>query len=94
MFGAEQHGYFEAPPNHDAIAFRLMDQAQAQKIYAKIASIPGLRPHAFIIPNYPSLDDMYEKTTGPVAIRRMGKRRGLVHLRGADDPGLLPVGQI
>jgi len=64
VFGAEQHGYFEAPPNHDAIAFRVVDQAQAEKIYAKIASIPGLRPYAFIIPNYPSLDDMYEKPEG------------------------------
>src|SRR5208282_2349388 len=64
VFGAEQHGYFEASPNHDAIAFRVVDQAQAEKIYAKIASIPGLRPYAFIIPNYPSLDDMYEKPQG------------------------------
>ena len=64
VFGAEQHGYFEAPPNHDAIAFRVVDQAQAEKIYAKIASIPGLRPYAFTIPNYPSLDDMYEKPQG------------------------------
>ncbi len=55
VFGAEQHGYFEAPPNHDAIAFRVVDQAQAEKIYAKIASIPGLRPYAFTIPNYHSL---------------------------------------
>ena len=64
VFGAEQHGYFEAPPNHDAIAFRVVDQSQAEKIYAKIASIPGLRPYAFTIPNYPSLDDMYEKPQG------------------------------
>jgi hypothetical protein len=64
VFGAEQHGYFEASPNHDAIAFRVVDQAQAEKIYAKIASIPGLRPYAFTIPNYPSLDDMYEKPQG------------------------------
>ena len=63
-FGADQHGYFEASPNHDAIAFRVVDQAQAEKIYAKIASIPGLRPHSFIIPNFPSLDDMYEKPEG------------------------------
>ena len=94
VLGAGQHGYFEASPNHDAIAFRVVDEAQAEKIYAKIASIPGLRPYAFIIPNYPSLDDMYEKPAGPVAFRRMGQWRGLVHLRGADDPGLLPVGQI
>jgi hypothetical protein len=64
VFGAEQHGYFESSPNHDAIAFRVVDQAQAEKIYAKIASIPGLRPYAFTIPNYPSLDDMYVKPEG------------------------------
>ena len=64
VFGAEKHGYFEAPPNHDSIAFRVVDQSQAEKIYAKIASIPGLRPYAFTIPNYPSLDDMYEKPQG------------------------------
>jgi hypothetical protein len=64
VYGAQQHGYFEASPNHDAIAFRVVDQPQAEKIYAKIASLPGLRPYAFIIPNYPSLDDMYEKPEG------------------------------
>ena len=64
VFGAKEHGYFEAPPNHDAIAFRVVDDAQAEKIYAKIASIPGLRPYFFTIPNYPGLDDMYEKPQG------------------------------
>jgi len=37
---------------------------QAEKIYQKIASIPQLRPHDFILPNYPSYDDMYEKAEG------------------------------
>jgi hypothetical protein len=64
VFGASQYGYFEASPNHDAIAFRVVDDRQAQMIYEKIASIPGLRPYDFIIPNYPSLDDMYEKPEG------------------------------
>jgi len=64
VYRAKQHGYFEASPNHDAIAFRVVDDAQAEKIYAKIASIPGLRPYDFIIPNFPSLDDMYEKPEG------------------------------
>ncbi len=59
VFGAEQYGYFEAVANHDAICFRVADDAQAEKIYRKIASIPGLRPHDFIITNYPGLDDMY-----------------------------------
>ncbi len=70
VFGAPIHGYFEAPPNHDAIAFRVVDEAQAKKIYAMIASIPGLRPYGFILPNYPSLDDMYTK---PVGMWRFGE---------------------
>jgi hypothetical protein len=59
VFGAEQHGYFEAVCNHDAIAFRVADDAEARKIYDKIVSIPGLRPHDVIITNYPGLDDTY-----------------------------------
>ncbi len=64
VYGAQRHGYFESSPNHDAIAFRVVDQPQAERIYEKIASIPGLRPHAFILPNYPSYDDMYEEPEG------------------------------
>jgi hypothetical protein len=64
VFGAPQHGYFEASPNHDAIAFRVADDAQSDKIYRKIASLPGLRPYDFVLPNYPSYDDMYEKPEG------------------------------
>jgi hypothetical protein len=64
VYGAAQHGYFEASPNHDAIALRVVDGSQAERIYQKIASIPGLRPHDFILPNYPSYDDMYEKPEG------------------------------
>ncbi len=59
VFGAAKHGYFEAISNHDAVCFRVADNAQAAKIYAKIASIPGLRPYDLIITNYPSLDDLY-----------------------------------
>lgn len=64
LYGAKQHGYLETSPNHDAIAFRVVDDAQSEKIYKKIASIPELRPHQFILPNYPSYDDMYEKPEG------------------------------
>lgn len=64
VYGADKHGYFEASPNHDAVAFRVVDDRQAQKIYDKIASLPGLRPHDFIIANYPGLDDMYEDPEG------------------------------
>ena len=64
VYGAAKYGYFETPPNHDAIAFRVVDDQQAAKIYDKIASIPGLRPYHLILPNYPSLDDMYTEPTG------------------------------
>lgn len=64
VYGVPKHGYFEAPPNHDAICFRVVDDEQARRIYAKIASIPGLRPYDFIITNYPSLDDMYTEPEG------------------------------
>jgi hypothetical protein len=64
VYGAGRHGYFEASPNHDAICFHVVDTAQAEKIYAKMASIPGLRPYDFVIANYPSLDDMYEAPEG------------------------------
>jgi len=64
IYGAAQYGYFEASPNHDAIAFRIADDAQAEQIFQKVASLPGLRPHDFILPNYPGYDDMYEKPEG------------------------------
>jgi hypothetical protein len=63
VYGAERHGYFEAVCNHDAICFRVADDTQAMKIYRKIASIPGLRPHDFIITNCGGLDDMYTPPT-------------------------------
>ncbi|MCX8108496.1 MAG: hypothetical protein N3G20_06805, partial [Verrucomicrobiae bacterium] len=44
VYGATKHGYFESPPNHDAIAFRVVGETQAMKIYQTMASIPGLRP--------------------------------------------------
>ncbi len=64
VYGARQYGYFEASPNHDAICFHVVDSAQAEKIYTRMASIPGLRPYDFVIANYPSLDDMYEAPQG------------------------------
>jgi len=64
VFGAEEHGYFEAPPNHDAICFRVVDDRQAKAIYAKMLSIPELRPNNLILPNYPGYDDMYLDPTG------------------------------
>ncbi len=64
VFEAPRHGYFEASPNHDAVCFRVVNDAQAEKILRKMTAIPGLRPHQFILPNYPSYDDLYEKPEG------------------------------
>ena len=60
VFGQERFGYFEAAPNHDAVALRVVEDAWARRIHARIAAIPGLRPHGLMITNYPSLDDMYQ----------------------------------
>ncbi|HUZ47317.1 MAG TPA: hypothetical protein VMW54_11840 [Terriglobia bacterium] len=70
VYGVPQHGYLATTPNMDAICFRVVNRAQAEKIYAKIASIPGLRPYSFLIPNYPSLDDM---STAPKGLWRFGE---------------------
>ena len=59
-YGAERYGYFDVAPNHDAMAFRVVDDRQARAIYDKIKSIPGLRPNDLILPNCPGYDDMYE----------------------------------
>jgi hypothetical protein len=64
VYGAPQHGYFETSPNHDAVALRVVDDVQSQAILRKIDSLPGLRPHDFILPNHPGYDDMYEKPEG------------------------------
>lgn len=64
VYGQKKYGYFEAAPNVDAICFRAVDQAQAERIYAKIVSIPKLRPYDYLITNYPSLDDTYENWGG------------------------------
>jgi hypothetical protein len=64
VFGAAKHGYFESSVNHDAVCFRVADDEQAKKIMAKMLSIPQLRPHALVIPNYPSYDDIYEPPQG------------------------------
>jgi hypothetical protein len=64
VFGAARYGYFEASPNHDAIAFRVVPEDHARKIYNIMNAIPQLRPFDLILPNTPGLDDMYEKPEG------------------------------
>ncbi|OGD18644.1 MAG: hypothetical protein A2W03_08605 [Candidatus Aminicenantes bacterium RBG_16_63_16] len=64
VFGAARYGYFETSPNHDAIAFRVVPDELGRKIYDAMSAIPELRPFDLILPNYPGLDDMYEKPEG------------------------------
>ena len=45
VYGAEQHGYFETAPNHDAVCMRVVDDAQAKKIIDKMVSIDELAPY-------------------------------------------------
>ena len=70
LYGQDKYGYFVACPNINAVCFRVVDDATSRSIYNRIASIPGLRPHKFMITNYPSLDDTIEYdsvTTGSMA---------------------------
>ena len=64
VYGTDRHGYFEATCNHDAVCFRVVDDRRAARIYEKMTSIPGLRPHHLVLTNYPSLDDMYVPDEG------------------------------
>lgn len=64
VYGAPRYGYFDTECNVDAVCFRVVGHQQAEEIYREIRSIPGLRPHTFIIANYPSLDDMDGPPTG------------------------------
>ncbi len=55
VLGQEKYGYFSVAANVDAIAHHAVDKAVAKKIYAQIDAEPKLRPHDFLIPNYPVL---------------------------------------
>ena len=64
IFGAREHGYFEAQPNHFAGAFRVVDDKANKKIIRFMLDMVkgpqepgGLAPHGLIIPNYPGYDD-------------------------------------
>jgi hypothetical protein len=64
VFGAPEHGYFEAQPNHYAGAFRVVDDKANKQIIrfmldkVKGSKEPGsLAPHGIILPNYPGYDD-------------------------------------
>jgi len=69
VYGRKEFGYFEVAPNVDAVCFRAVDDALADKIVAKTTSIPELRPYDMLITNYPSLDDIYldQGSTSPAS---------------------------
>ena len=52
VVGQQRHGYFEASPNHDAVALGVVNDTLAEKIVGKIKSLGALiRPNVFILPN-------------------------------------------
>ena len=52
VHGAAKHGYFEASPNHDAVAFGVVNKSMSRKIVDKIKSLgAAIRPNIFILPN-------------------------------------------
>ena len=53
---ASRHGYFEASPNVDAIALRVVDDETAAGIYSAMQAVPGLSPCGFTLPNFPDYD--------------------------------------
>ena len=52
VLGARRFGYFEASPNHDAVAWRVVNDTLAQEIMGTIDALGArLRPNTFILPN-------------------------------------------
>ena len=52
VIGGSQFGYFEASPNHDAVAWRVVDDVMAEEIMGIIDGLgPAIRPNTFILPN-------------------------------------------
>ena len=60
VYGQEKYGYLEGVCNVDAIAHRIVDDAIANSILDKIASVEGIRPASILCNNYPHLDDTYK----------------------------------
>jgi hypothetical protein len=68
VLGQKQFAYLEGVVNADAVAFRVVDDQLAQKIYNQIAAFPEIRPFDYLLTNAPGLDDTYwnwGNTTGP-----------------------------
>ncbi len=58
VYQADEYGYIEAAPNHDAVAFGVNNDQQSKQIIDKLLSVPGLAPNDFILPNHPAYDDL------------------------------------
>lgn len=67
VYGAAQYGYFEATPNHDAVAMRVVDDAASTRIIQRMVSIKDLAPHDMLITNYPAYDEPGYPTHGLMA---------------------------
>ena len=84
VYGAKNHGYFEAVRITTPSASAWPTTPRREKIYAKIASIPGLRRHDLIITNCPSPGrHVRSNPQGLWTVWHLGQRRAMVHLRGA-----------
>jgi hypothetical protein len=52
VLGQLKHGYFEASPNHDAVAWRVVNDSLAEEIMSTIDALgERIRPHTFVLPN-------------------------------------------
>ena len=60
VYGQEKYGYLEGVCNVDAVAHRVVNDAVANSILDKIASVEGIRQAGILCNNYPHLDDTYQ----------------------------------
>ena len=52
MLGASQFGYFSASANHDAVAWRVVNDSLAESIMSVFDHLDkAIRPEVFVIPN-------------------------------------------
>ena len=72
VIGQERHGYFEASPNHDAVALGVVNDTLGAKIVDKIKSLgKAIRPNTFILPNTDAHGKPPERD-GPHAVAKKG----------------------
>ena len=65
VIGQDRFGYFEASPNHDAVAFRVVNDSVSRSIVDTIMSLKDrIRPNIFILPNTDAKMRAAEKGSG------------------------------